>query len=55
MPLALVLLNLWAVLIVSFVIMYYQLGIYATLAGYFSLFIFVPIQVYIGKFVLYLR
>ena len=50
-----ILLNLWVVLIVSFVVMFYQLGIYATLAGYLSMLIFVPIQVYMGKLVFYIR
>ena len=47
--------SLWAVLGISFTIMYYQLGIYATLAGFLASFLFVPLQVYIGKCILNIR
>ena len=50
-----VLMNLWAVLGISFVFMYYQIGIYASIAAILSIFVFLPIQLSIGRLVFYLR
>ncbi|KAL5251848.1 hypothetical protein ACHWQZ_G014863 [Mnemiopsis leidyi] len=52
---AYVLFNLWAVLLITFLMMYFELGLYAALAAFFSTLMFVPLQFFIGKFILYLR
>ncbi|XP_063691934.1 ATP-binding cassette sub-family C member 4-like [Bolinopsis microptera] len=54
-PFAGILLNLSSVLIVSFIVMHNQIGIYATLAGFLVMFLFVPIQISMGRIVFYLR
>ena len=55
MIVASVIFNIWTVLILTFVVMFYQLGIYATLAGFISMLIYLPIQICIGRIVFSLR
>ncbi|XP_063678313.1 ATP-binding cassette sub-family C member 4-like isoform X2 [Bolinopsis microptera] len=46
---------LWVILVISFLLLHIELGLYTALPGFLSLLIFVPGQFYIGKFILYLR
>ena len=55
MTAASVIFNIWTVLVGTFVVMFYQLGIYATLAGFISMLIYLPIQICIGRIVFSLR